>query len=414
MKNTTVHVHKIMLALLLVGIPLYPALAGGSIYSRFGVGDLVRYGGGRLSAMGGTGIALTGDGFLNLLNPAGMGKILHTRFSGGFEYTNFNSTDAFGSGRYARGNFEGVAFGIPIDKEYGISLLLEAAPYSNVNYASLAQDTVVEQDFYGTGGLSLLTVGTSFSPANRLSFGANLNYIHGRIRQAVNFKFSDPTFLNSEIDRSDFYSGFNFTIGGIYEGIGDLLGASSLQPLSIGFILSTPTTLSVTRQSLLTTSESTDTTATNAGNVDIPIAFGAGISYLIGNQYTITGDVYHQKWQNAKFFGSTSPVIRNSTRISFGFEAAPLRETDPLFKKIAYRAGFYYNASSYFFNGTPINELGLTGGIGLPIGPDARLDIGLAVGTRGSTSNGLQRDTIVRLSVSVSASEAWFMKVEDE
>jgi hypothetical protein len=414
MNNSRHHVHRILIVFLFMAIPLYPTVAGGSTYSRFGVGDLVRYGGGRLNAMGGTGIALTGDGFLNLLNPAGIGKILHTRFSGGFEYTNFNSTDAFGSGRYARGNFEGVAFGIPVDKEYGVALLFEASPYSNVNYSTLARDSVVEQDFYGTGGLSLLTFGGSVSPVKRLSLGANLNYIHGRIRQAVNFKFTDPTFLNSEIQRSDFYSGYNFTIGGIYEGVGDLLSAPSLQPLSIGFVLSTPATLSVNRESLLTTSESTDTTATNAGNVEIPVAFGAGFSYLIGNQYYITGDVYHQQWQNAKFFGSTSPVMRNSTRISVGFESLQQRETDPFLKKIAYRAGFYYNASSYFFNGTPINELALTGGVGVPIGPDARLDIGLTVGTRGSTSNNLQRDTIFRLSISVSASEAWFMKVEEE
>jgi len=414
MKNFRSWLNPFAAALLIAAIGSSTASAGGSSYSRFGVGDLVRYGGNRLDGMGGAGLGLTGDGFLNLLNPAAIGKLSHPLFSGAWEYTNFSSSDALGSGRYARGSFKGAAFGIPIDQEYQISVMLEASPYSNVNYATAAEDSVLRQDFYGTGGLSLLSLSASVAPFNKLTLGGKLNYIHGRIRQAVNFKFIDPSFMNSEIDRSDFYSGFNVTLGGIYEGMGDLFGSAALQPLTVGFVLSTPTKLSVNRESILTTSESTDTTATNAGKLDLPIAYGVGLSYLISSQYVVTADVYHQQWQNASFQGSTLPEIRNSTRVGVGFEALPARDLLSFWKRVAYRAGFYYNASSYEFNGTPINEMFVTGGLGFPIGPEARLDVNLHLGTRGTTSNNLQRDTILRLTVSVSASEVWFMKVQDE
>jgi hypothetical protein len=307
-----------------------------------------------------------------------------------------------------------VAFGIPIDKEYQSSLLLEASPYSNVNYATQTQDSVVKQDFYGTGGLSLLSLGASVSPVNKLTIGAKLNFIYGRLRQVGNFTFFDATFTNSEIQRSDFYSGFNFTMGGIYEGFGDLLGSSVLQPLAVGFVFTIPTTLSVNRESVLTTSQSTDTTATNVGNVDLPLSYGAGLAYLISDRYYVTADIYHQQWENAAFFGKTLPEIRNTTRLGVGFEALPQRDLETFLKRVAFRCGFYYNQTSYVFHGTPINELFVTGGVGIPIGPDARLDVNLHLGTRGTTSNGLQKDTILRLTVSVSASEAWFMKVEDE
>lgn len=414
MKIIRVMVSLLAGALLLSAIVVSAAVAGGSSYSRFGVGDLVRYGGSRLDGMGGAGIALSGDGFLNLLNPAAIGKIKYTRFAGGFEFTNFNSTDAFGSGRFARGNFKGASFGIPIDKEYEIAVLLEASPYSNVNYATQSQDTVVKQDFYGTGGLSLLSLGASVSPVNKLTLGAKLNYVHGRIRQAGNFTFLDASFTNSEIQRSDFYSGFNVTLGGLYEGVGDLLGSAALQPLTLGFIFSTPTALSVNRESVLTTSSSTDTTYTNAGKTDLPVAYGVGLSYLISNRYVVTADVYHQQWQNAKFQGTVLPELRNATRIGAGFEALPGGPLESFWKRVAYRGGFYYNATSYVFSGTPINELFVTGGLGIPIGPEARVDVNLHLGTRGTTSNNLQRDTILRLTVSVSASEVWFMRVEDE
>jgi hypothetical protein len=42
------------------------------------------------------------------------------------------------------------------------------------------------------------------------------------------------------------------------------------------------------------------------------------------------------------------------------------------------------------------------------------MDVNVHLGTRGTTSNNLQRDTILRLTVSISAAEVWFMKVEDE
>jgi hypothetical protein len=405
---------SILRAICFVTLTALPVLAGGSSYSRFGVGDLLRHGGSRINAMGGAGIALTGDGFLNLLNPAGISRISYTRISGGFQYYNFNSSDASGSGRFARGSFEGVAFGIPVSRDDGVALLLEASPYSGVDYSIRVRDTLLQQDFYGTGGLSNLAIGTSYSPTKHLTFGAKLNYLYGRTRQIANFRFLDPTFLNSEVERSDFYSAFNITLGSIFDSVGSVLGSSALEPLSIGAVLSTPATFSVNRRSILTTNESTDTTATSAGTADLPIAFGAGVSYLFAGKYYVTADVYLQQWSNTKLFGSPMPDIRNAIRYGIGFESLPLRETETYWRRVAYRLGMYYHQTSSVVNGTGINEFFLTGGVSLPIGPDARLDVGLQVGTRGTTSGNLQRDTILRLSLSLSASEVWFMNIEDE
>jgi hypothetical protein len=414
MKRNSSRLKLALVALSALAVLALPLVAGGSSYSRFGVGDLVRYGGSRIDAMGGAGIALTGDGFLNLLNPAGISRISFTRFAGGFEYSDFNSTDATGSGRYASGAFKGVSFGIPISRNDGIALLLEASPYSNVGYSTRVQDSILTQDFYGTGGLSLMAIGTSYSPVKNLSLGLRMNYVYGRIRQVGSFSFADPTFLNSEIERSDFYSGYNVTLGAIYDSIGTALNSKALEPLAIGFVFSTPSTFSVERRSILTTNESTDTTAVGEGNADLPVAYGLGLSYLFSSRYFVTADVQYQHWANAKLFGSAMPDIRNSIRYGIGFESLPQRETESFWRRVAYRLGFSYSQTSYSLNATAINEMYATGGLAIPIGPDARLDIGLQVGTRGTTSNGLQKDTIIRLSMSLSASEVWFMNIEDE
>jgi hypothetical protein len=389
-------------------------VAGGSSYSRFGVGDLKRYGGSRIDAMGGTGIALSNDGFLNLLNPAGLSRISFTRFAGGYEYSRFSSTDASGTGEFAEGGFKGLAFGIPISRNDGITLLMEASPYSTVSYATQLKDSTLTQDFYGTGGLSQLALGTSVRPFQNFSLGIRMNYVYGRIRQVGNFTFTDPTFTNSEIQRSDFYSGFHMTFGAILDSVGSLLNSSALEPLSIGIVFSTPGTFSVERESILNTAESTDTTARATGNADLPMAGGVGLSYLFAGRYYVTADVQYQRWADAKLYNAAMPDIRNSIRYGIGFESLPQRETDSFWRRVAYRLGFSYCQTSLAFNGTAINETFVTGGLGLPIGPDARLDIGLHVGSRGTTTNGLQKDTIVRLSLSLSASEVWFMNIEDE
>jgi hypothetical protein len=414
MKMNTRYLSVILCALLLLTSAPQKSPAGGSIYSRFGVGDLLRYGGSRIDAMGGAGISLIGDGFINSLNPAGVGRISFTRIAADFEYSGYSSSDSYGSSYYGRGAFKGLGLAFPISREYGIAMMLEASPYSNVNYTTQYRDSLVQQDFYGTGGLSMLSVGATYSPLKRLSLGARMNHVYGRIRQVGNFTFSDPSYLGSEIQRSDFYGGFTFTLGGIYDGLGEVFNAPSLDPLCIGFVLTTPTTLSVDLQSVLTTAESTDTTLNGTGKVDLPVSFGIGASYLFAKTYVLTCDASFMQWHDAQFFGSTLPQMRNSTRIGVGFEVLPQRETESFMSRLAYRAGISYNQANYIVNGTGINELFLTGGVGLPIGPDSRLNIGFQAGTRGSTSNNLQRDTIFRLSLSVSASEMWFMRVEDE
>ena len=56
----------------------------------------------------------------------------------------------------------------------------------------------------------------------------------------------------------------------------------------------------------------------------------------------------------------------------------------------------------------------VTGGVAVPIGPNARLNIALQYGVRGTTSNGLQRDSYLRLNVGLTGSELWFVNFEED
>lgn len=407
----TFHIFKRLLLLTLWATPLY---AGGSVYSRFGVGDLTLFGSSRLYAMGNTGLSLYGDGFINRLNPAGLAGISETRISGSFEYFNLTSNDNLSTGNFARGDFQGLAFAIPIDREYGATLLLETTPYSSVRYAVERTDSQLgatsHQRFYGSGGLTTLSIGGSYAVGQRFLVGAKLNYLFGGIRQVSNINFDDETYTDSELQRSRYHSGLNVTLGANFHGFGEL--SPSLQPLALGVVLTTPAKLNVREEIFHSIGTNADTIRIGSSSLTIPLAWGVGLSYLFSERYIVAGDLNIQHWAPENFSELQSVSIRNSLRLSVGFEALPERKATAYLSRVAYRAGISYH-STYVKVGTEaLNELLASGGVGLPIGPNSRLNLGVQVGTRGTTS--LQRDTIIRLSLTLSASEAWFIRFEED
>ncbi len=394
---------------------LQTGFAGGSVYSRYGFGDILFFGSNRTYAMGGASIALISDGFINRFNPAGLSKISLTRFSGGFEYSNFSSRSDLGSSTYAKGSIQGAAIAVPLSKENGVVLSLEETPYSLVDYAVQHSDSQAgitsQQNFYGSGGLSALAIGVSWSVSPNLHLGTKIHYLFGRTRQYVASAFTDPTYANNQVDRSTFHRGFSLTGGAILEHVGDVVGVRSLSLLSLGLVCTLPTTLKVQEARYYS---AIDTTINDNGNADIPLSIGLGLSYVASERYQYVADVYTQRWGSANYLGSHPAELKDNVRVSGGVEILPDKNADTYLTRTLYRAGFFYQSTYYKVNGQPIDELFLTGGVGLPLSPDTRLNIGLQLGTRGTTANGLQRDTVFRLSFSISGSEAWFMKYEEE
>jgi hypothetical protein len=399
----------LVLLLLTVALARESSPAGGSIYSRYGLGEMRLFGGSRLFAMGGAGIGVKGEGFINRLNPAGLAGITETRFSGGFEFSSVSSKDAFSTGSLARGEFRDLAFAFPLHIPSGATLILDATPYSTVQYAVERTDTqlgiVSHQKLFGTGGLTAFGLGGSYSPLTDLVLGAKLNYLFGGIRQTYQVDFEDFTFTDSDIQRARYYSGFNVTVGAIY----------SLQDhWTLGAVLSTPASLSVKEETFHILNSVNDTLRFARSSQNIPLGAGFGTAFVLSERYLLTADLYRQFWRPENFSREPSVEIGNSTRLGMGFESLPDWKTDAYFARVAYRVGFSYNQTYLSMHGRQIDEFLVTGGLALPIGVNARLNIGLQVGTRGTMDKNLQRDTILRLSCSLSASERWFIQFADE
>ncbi len=415
--------------MMVVGMTL--ADAGGPVYSRFGVGDIYYFAGSRSYAMGGVGAGLFGDGFINRLNPAGLVGISSTRFSGTFEYSNYSSTDLTGSGRYARGDFGGLSVAIPVSKDYGVVLVGELTPYSTVNYAVGRDDTQLgiasNQQLIGSGGISRFDFGSSVSITNQLNAGFKINYLAGTILQTTKLTFTDNSYINNELTLSDHYSGISFTIGATYKGLGDLFGSTILNPLVLGIVIETPSSLDLRedhfalQELTATTASQYDTTSTRYGTSDIPTLVAVGASYTLTDRYVFAADVAMQDWSSSKTFGVHSTELRSSMRLGVGIEILPSKDASSYMGHLIYRAGFSYN-SSYVQANNPsisaayeaINGTFLTAGLGLPIGPDSHLNLGFQFGVNGTTQDGLQKDTIFRITASISGSELWFVRSEED
>ena len=415
---------RIAVVILIVGLAVTTAQAGGPVYSRFGIGDLYYFAGSRSYAMGGAGVGLFGDGFINRINPAGLAGITNTRFSGTFEYSNYSSTDPTGSARYARGDFGGLSVAIPVSQDYGVVLVGDLTPYSLVNYAVSRDATQLgitsNQQFYGSGGISRFDFGSSISIGNGLHAGLKINYLAGTIVQTTKLTFADNSYSGNELTVSDHYSGISFTLGATYQGIGDLFGSAALKPLVLGIALETPANLDLREEHFTSTAQQYDTTSIRSSTADIPPFVVLGASYTFADRYIIAADFAVQDWSNANTFGVHPAELRKSMRVGAGFEILPAKDASTYWGHIIYRAGFYYN-SSYIQVGDQITGVfhgvdgySLTAGLGLPIGPDSHLNLGFQFGVNGTTQNNLQKDTIFRIIASISASELWFVRIEED
>jgi hypothetical protein len=129
----------------------------------------------------------------------------------------------------------------------------------------------------------------------------------------------------------------------------------------------------------------------------------------------VAGDYAFQQWSKFQGYGLIAPTNRNSYRVSVGGEVQSSREGLPKTAgTTAYRAGLFYNSSYYLIDNQPINETGVTGGVGLPLFLDTRVDIALQYSMRGTTTNQLQKDKIIRLSITLSGDELWFVRAPEE
>jgi hypothetical protein len=251
-----------------------------------------------------------------------------------------------------------------------------------------------------------------------LALGFSLNYLFGTLDAEATQTPVSASYNGGSLTQRSTINGLTVTLGGTYTGLGDLTPA--LRPLTVGFVLTTRGAMKSRMQSIykFTSADVTaerDTSAEISTTSSIPVSYGVGLAYQASERTTIAADYFAQPWTGAEINGSTPTSIRNSHRFGIGVERGPAKEMfAPLTERMSYRFGAYYYATYAAPAGHPVNEWGVTAGLGLPVSGDTRVNLALVYAHRGSTDNGLIRDNIFRMTVSLNIGTLWFVRYEED
>jgi hypothetical protein len=392
---------------------------GGSVYSSFGIGEILTGTSTRSDGMGYTSIGLAGATSLNGTAPASWAKLNKTRVEAGFLFEGFSSTDGNKSLYLSHGSFKGALLAVPISPTHGITFVAGITPYSTVRYDVFTGGSLHGVDYtinsIGSGGISKAQVGLSYAPTENFSLGVSLDYLFGSIDYEQTFSPPSTTVFSGK--RTDNLSAHGIVVsaGGLFTGSPDLV--EPLRRLSVGFVLTSRGSLRAERQTTyeFQTFSERDSSEISTGRLGVPIAYGLGASYQIGERVLVAADYYAQPWANADFNGLGTENPRNSARIGVGVERIGNRDVSAAWlDRLSYRVGFSSNRTYYRVNGEDINEWAVTGGVGVPLSGDTQLNIALAYGGRGVTSNNLLKENIFRLTCSLNVGELWFTRFEEE
>lgn len=420
MKNFT------SLILLLVFAVSTAAAQDASPLSDRGVGAFTSFAGSRSSGMGNSGLAMIGNGYLNRLNPATWIGLENVQLTASYDFAGVTSQDnTLNSSSYAaNGDFGGGIFAIPIDRPLGISIAGGFTPLSSYQYQINSRDSLTNLqgsgysfDRKGSGGLGEGFLGASVSPVPGIGIGASFQYGFGRTESVSSVTFDSSSYQSSFTDNSMYLRGSSGTIGIVLGAFDKLTGLSFLKGVTIAGYYKYPFNLVGTDEINSVYPDGLDTTFSQGAAGYIPPEYGVGVAKVFGNGLAAVVDVRAQ--QLSKYWDSFTPAgtLKNVLFVGGGVEYLQGRSIRSLFARRVLRAGLYYKKTQFVVptksgQEKQVDELFATAGIELPLSYTATIDVGVQYGFRGLASDLLLHERVLRLYVSFTMGEAWFIRPE--
>ena len=408
----------VILFLLVGGLPLpslLSAQSGGSSYSIFNIGDLQTSTTASSAGRGGVEAAIPYSDLLNSVNPAAWTTLDYVTIQAGLRFEQYRVSDANQSIWQNRTAFQNVTVGLPYSKKLGGTIGLGIRPFTTVNYRTGLQQEVPSGDthviadltYSGSGGISQGFIGTALSPIDNISLGATLDFYFGTSENRTIVDFPVSNLNDAGYANNDSWSGIGATLG---------LLVNPTENLRIGVAFTPGFTLTDKRESFSIFRESgfDDTIGVTESESEllIPGKISVGASWQHGRTL-LSGDVLMQGWGEHDQLLQT----RNRLRTGIGVDYLPAKGTLASgLSKWTLRSGLWYEQTYYALTQGDINEMGVTAGVHIPFSTTGRLgsgagaDIGLEVGMRGTTENGLTREIFGKLSLELAISEFWFAR----
>ncbi|XOV92458.1 MAG: hypothetical protein ACFHWX_19920 [Bacteroidota bacterium] len=386
-----------------------------SLYSSHGVGEVSHPGLQQNFAMGGLGYGTPFMFGINLQNPSMLYTNPLSTFSVGLkgDFRQYKGDGVSSNSNAASLRYLAMAF--PLVKSRwatAISLL----PFSAVNYNSYSVDSLTTEvvsinRYQGNGGLSSLSWSNSFRLHKSLAIGIKSSFIFGTIEKdsrvqltggnvsdsyLINYKeltgYKDIIFSLSISNKFKIADTRYINVGAVYDLSGQLNGnlETSYERYS--------------GSNLLQTKELTSSSV----SFQLPRSFSFGLSYQIISKLLVGADVNLKQWQGGE---SSVDTYNDALAFSLGGELIPdIQSVSNYFKRAIYRAGISYKELPYLVENTQINDFGINFGVALPVSGYSSIETALKYGWRGTTDNGLTRESYFQVVLGATINDQWFIK----
>lgn len=413
-------VFSIFLSTLSLNAQTTDALGTYSPYSMFGIGEIVKEGTAFNLSMGGIGIGVRDNRFINYVNPAAITErdTLSFMLDFGMYQKNHYNTDYKTKSAYNVVNMHNIALTMPIWRKS--AFIVGISPFSNTGYKFETTETDdhlvaelgdIKYQKYGTGSINQLFVGASLVFLKYFSFGAQGIYYFGSLNKRSNVIYNSVTTHNS------LYSGWEYKVHSFSGKFGlqyeqPFKKSNSILTIGATYRLGNKMNGDIIRYAYA----SSDTVLyNNVKDIDIKIAseMGLGFSFRKDNKWLVGFDYLRQNWTKSDFNTpgvNFTPAVSQSYRA--GFEIVPNRyDARYYMKRVTYRGGAYYDQSYISFNGHQVNSMGLTFGMSLPIYKWYNaVSVAVDLGQRGMKKDELVRERYINFIININLHDIWFIK----
>ena len=409
--------------------------------SRFGLGDFLSQNFAASGGFGGLSAAFSDPSNLNTLNPASLGYLQVTAFEVGLDakYSSLSRNNVQ-DGHWS-GNLRYMALGFPLKNpinqaldrkipNLGIGMSFSLQPYTQVGYDIATTDQVdwaggSVNSLKGTGGSYFLKWGNGIRYKG-LSAGVNLGYLFGKITNNSRVELNDTGYdYYTEFLDENSISGLTWDLGLQYsldfktindKGEKEMTG----KRLIFGAMLGTSNEFNTNsskfhhrdnpffgvQDTILFTSEV-------KGKGTLPRRWSAGIVFEQRSKFRIGFEYSQANWSS--YTNDARPETFSDTwRVRVGAEYIPeLQSYNSYFRRVSYRAGFFYGTDPRSLNGEQVSHTALTLGMGFPIilprQQTSYVNVALEAGQFGISD--VLEETYVQMTVGFTMNDnTWFFK----
>ena len=401
-------------------------------YSIYGVGDLSHPGTAWNKSMGGVGIAMRNNSFINITNPAAVTARDSLAFMTDFSL--YADNKIFNQGGIVSAtntfNINDIAISFPLWSR--IAMMVGIQPYSDTgfNYSFLYTDPEligrtgnITYSAAGNGSIYKTFAAAGVRIGRHLSLGAQWNFYFGNIVKQYYTTFNDASYNGIQNSTDGHFSGHGFKVGVQYE-----IPVSAKLTIAVGATYASRVALGGTMEAgrysagsaaADTLYHKTDVLGVDS-KVSLPSEIGVGVAFKNPGKWTLELDYTRSDWtasglDNARGFTASNTfkaAVADAWRV--GFEIVPNRnDVRHYFNHVAYRAGAYYKHDYYLLDGQRVTSMGITLGATFPVvNINSGLSVGVDLGQRGSLSGGQVLERYINLSFGVNLFDIWFRKYQ--